>query len=209
MHHFDFHWKISTQSVFADLLAYDEIAAAAIEVPSLGEHARTCGSLHALLLACIHPVMHHRNTQLFTWMHDVHLLASGLSESEFDRFAELAIAKHVSAICAHQLSVSRRWLHTRIPESVTLKLDAVPGPEASAAYLQRNREWADELISSVRGLPRWGDRLRLLREVALPGPAYMLKAYGLTPLWLGASLLPVFYLHRLVFGGWKVLAGQK
>jgi hypothetical protein len=58
-------------------------------------------------------------------------------------------------------------------------------------------------------LPRWSDRLRLLREVILPGPAYMLKAYGVAPSALGPALLPVLYLHRLASGGWKVLAGQK
>jgi hypothetical protein len=88
-------------------------------------------------------------------------------------------------------------------------LGALPAHEPSIAYLRPNRQWRDELISNVRGLPRWSDRLRLLREVAFPGPAYMLKAYGLAPSSLGAALLPVLYLHRLVSGGWKALAGQK
>ena len=209
LHTFDFHWKISTQLVFADLLVFDEIAAVAMDLPALGVHARTAGPLHALLLACIHPVMHHRNAESLIWIYDVHLLASRLSEREFDRFAELAVAKQVSAICAHQLSAVRRWLGTRIPDSAMMKLGAVHARESSAAYLRPNRRWGDELISSIRGLPRWSDRLRLLREVALPGPTYMLKAYGLAPSSLGAALLPVLYLHRLASGGWKVLAGQK
>jgi len=59
-------------------------------------------------------------------------------------------------------------------------------------------------------LPRWSDRLRLLREVTLPGPAYMLKAYGLTSSSLGgAALLPVLYFHRLSSGCLKVIAGRK
>jgi hypothetical protein len=209
VHTFDFHWKISTQSVFADVLVFDEIAAAAIDLPALGVHARTAGPLHALILACIHPVMHHRNAESLIWIYDVHLLASRLSGQEFDRFAGAAVAKQVSAICAHQLSAARWWFRTRIPDSAIMKLGAVQAREPSAAYLRPNRRWGDELISSIRGLPRWTDRLRLLREVALPGPAYMLKAYGLAPSSLGAALLPVLYLHRLASGGWKVLASQK
>jgi hypothetical protein len=209
VHTFDFHWKISTQSVFADVLIFDEIAAAAMALPALGEHARTAGPLHALLLACIHPVMHHRNAESLVWIYDVHLLATRLAGREFDRFTELAVAKQVSAICAHQLSAARRWLGTRIPDRTITELEAVPAREPSTAYLRPNRRWHDELISNVRGLPRWSDRLRLLREVALPGPTYMLKAYGLAPSSLGAALLPVLYLYRLASGGWKVLAGQK
>jgi hypothetical protein len=90
---------------------------------------------------------------------------------------------------------------------VMVRLATAAG-EASALYLQPNRSWGDELIASLRGLPRWRDRVRLLREVTLPGPTYMLKAYGL-PSWPGTALLPVLYVHRFVAGGWKVVAGQK
>jgi hypothetical protein len=209
IHTFDFHWKISTQSVFADVLVFDEIAAAAVALPALGVHARTAGLLHALLLACMHPVMHHRNVESLLWIYDVHLLASRLSDREFDRFTEIAVAKRVSAICAHQLGAARRLLGTRIPDSAMTTLGAVRTREPSAAYLRPNRSWGDELISSMLGLPRWSDRLRLLREVALPDPAYMLKAYHVAPSPRGAALLPVLYLHRLASGGWKVLARQK
>jgi len=209
VHTFDFHWKISTQSLFADVLVFDEIADVAIAVPALGVHARTAGPLHALLLACIHPVMHHRNAESLVWIYDVHLLASRLSGREFDRFTELAVAKQVSAICAHQLTAARRWLGTHIPNQAITALGAGPAREPSTAYLRPNRQWHDELISNIRGLPRWSDRLRLLREVALPGPTYMLEAYGLAASPLGAALLPVLYLHRLASGGWKVLTRQK
>jgi hypothetical protein len=209
VHAFDFHWKISTQSLFADVLRFDEIADAAMALPALGVHARAAGPLHALLLACIHPVMHHRNAESLLWIYDVHLLASGLADVEFDRFTELAVARQVSAICAHQLRAARTWFGTRIPNKALAGLAAGPAREPSTAYLRSNRQWRDELISNVRGLPRWSQRLRLLREVALPGPTYMLKAYGLVSSPLGAALLPVLYLHRLAAGSWKVLAGQK
>jgi hypothetical protein len=153
--------------------------------------------------------MHHQNAESLIWIYDVHLLASRLSELEFDRFSELAVGKRVSAICAHQLGAARRRLGTRVPDSAMMRLAGAHAREPSAAYLRPNRRWGDELIASVRGLPRWRDRVRLLREVAFPGPAYMLKAYGLAPSSLGAALLPVLYLFRLAFGGWKILTGQK
>ena len=158
-HTFDFHWKISTQPVFADLLGFDEIAAAAMDVPALGGHARAAGVPHALLLACIHPVMHHRNEVSLIWIYDVHLLASCLSEPDFDAFAELALGKGVSAICAHQLGTAHTWFGTRIPHAVMTKLSRVRIPEPSAAYLRQDRRWSDDLISSIRRLPSWRHRL--------------------------------------------------
>ena len=208
-HAFDFHWKISTQAVFADLLSFDEISDDAIRLPSIGAHARAAGPLHALLLACVHPVMHHRGVESLIWTYDIHLLASGLSERNLDRFVELAVARHVSAICAHQLAAARHRFGTPISDRVVSTLGAVPLREPSAAYLRTGRRWHDELLSNVRGLPRWADRARLLREVMLPGPAYMLKAYGLPSSSLSATLLPVLYIHRLASGSWKVLAGHK
>ena len=208
-HAFDFHWKISTQAVFADLLSFEEISADAIALPDLGPHARAASMLHALLLACVHPVMHHRNVESLIWIYDIHLLASRLSEREIDRFLDLAVAKHVSAICAHQLAAARNRFGTPISDQAITRLGAVAPHEPSAAYLRPDRRWHDELVSNIRGLPRWTDRVRLLREVMLPGPAYMLKAYGLQSSSLAATLLPVLYVHRLASGSWKVLAGQK
>jgi hypothetical protein len=209
LHAVDVHWKISTQSVFADVLGFDEIAAVAIDLPSLGVSARAAGPLHALLLACIHPVMHHRNVESLIWIYDIHLLAARLSDREFDCFAELAAAKQMSAICAYQLSAARRWFGTRLPDSVMMKLATVHRSEPSAAYLRPDRRWSHDLISSIHGLPSWSERLRLLREVTLPGPTYMLKAYGVAPLSLRAAFLPILYVHRLASGGWRVLSGQK
>jgi len=208
-HAFDFHWKISTQSLFADVLTYEELAADARHVPALGPHARAAGPLHALLLACIHPVMHHRNEERLIWLYDIHLLSSGLSAAEFDRFIDIAIAKRVAAICAHELALARAHFQTRIPDAVTTRLAASGNHEPSAAYLQPDRRWQDELMSNVREIERWSDRVRLLREVLFPAPDYMLKTYGFTPGWQSSVLLPALYLHRSVRGGIKVLAGRK
>jgi hypothetical protein len=64
-------------------------------------------------------------------------------------------------------------------------------------------------MASLRGLPGWRDRLRLLREVAFPTTAYMRRAYGVEHQRFGAALLPALYLRRMVAGGWKVLTGVK
>ena len=209
VHRFDCHWRISTQSVFADVLTFAEAAAGSSAVPALGEHARTLAPADALLLACVHPVMHHRNAQPLLWMFDVHLLAAALSNEEFERFTERAIAKKVSAICAQQLWTAALKFGSPVPDAVIRRLTAGGGPEPSAAYLERGRGWGNELLDSLRGLPGWRDRLRLLREVAFPTAAYIRQAYGFERWPFGAALLPALYVHRIMAGGWKVLTGAK
>jgi hypothetical protein len=206
-HLFDFHWKISTQPIFADLLTQGELASDAVPVPALGPHARAAGPVHALLLACIHPVMHHQAAERLLWTYDLHLLASQLAEVDFERLVEVAAAKHVASVCAHELALATSRFGTVVPDGVTRALSSVRTAEPSAVYLRRDRRWHNELISSLGAL-RWTDRLRLLREVALPGPRYMLQSYGVTRKY-GAILLPALYLHRGLRGVWKVLTGRK
>jgi hypothetical protein len=206
-HAFDFHWRISTQSMFAGVLMYDELAADAIPVPALGPHARCAGAVHALLLACIHPVMHHRSTERLIWLYDIHLLISRLSDAEMERFANLAVDKRVAAICLHQIALARERFGTSVPEPVAARLSAHGTPEPSEIYLHPLRRWHHELASNVRGLPRFRDRIRLMREVLFPGPRYMLDAYRLRG--YAVIVLPVLYGHRLLNGLWNVMAGRK
>lgn len=209
VHALDVHWTISTQTLFASLLTFDELAADAVAVPALGPNARTAGPVHALLLACVHPVMHHRNEQVPEWTRDVHLLASRLSEAELDRFVALALDKRVGAIAARQLAVARQRFGTPIHDRALTRLTRDAGDEPSAAYLRHGRRWHDELASNLSGLPTWSDRLTLVREVLFPSPSYMRRAYRVAAGPLGSALLPSLYVHRGVKGFLKVLAGRK
>lgn len=207
-HVFDVHWKISAQPVFADVLTYADVASRAVPVPALGPHAETLAAVDALLLACIHPAMHHQNAERVLWTYDTHLLASRLTDNEFREFAQRARQKQVAAICAHELRRAEARLATRIPAEVVRALDAA-AVEPSAAYLASHRRWHDEVASSLRAMPSLGDRVRLVREVLLPRPSYMLGAYGLQGKPLAHWLLPALYVHRNVRGAWKILTGKK
>lgn len=209
VHALDVHWGLSTQALFADLFDFDELEAGSVPVPALGDHARALGLVHALLWACVHPAMHHRNQERLIWVYDVHLLTARLSRSDWQRFADSAIAKSVAAICRHAFQRAVDRLGTPVPGDVLLRLDAAAARrEPSAGYLETGRRWGDELKSSLRAL-RWRDRLRLVREVAFPAPRYMLAAYGVTGVRFGTALLPALYAHRGFRGLWKVLTGRK
>ena len=208
-HVFDVHWKISTQPVFDRVLTHTEMLPRAQRVPALGPHAMTAGMIDALLLACVHPVMHHRNEQRILWIYDVHLLAERLSAAQFAEFAWLARHKQIAAICAQQLRIAQTVFQTPVPHSVIAELLNPVADEPSAQYLESKRRWHDELASSVRGLPRVADRVKLLRSVLFPSARYMLDKYRLRGTALGPWLLPALYVHRNMRGAWKILAGKK
>jgi len=208
-HAFDVHWKVSTQPVFADVLTYGEVSSRAIPVPLLGPSAMTLSLVDALLLACIHPVMHHHNAARLLWLFDIYLLSSRLSRDDRDRFAQLARRRRVAAVCAHLLRSMQTTFNTTVAADIVSTLAPGADAEPSARYLASERRWHSEVISSIRSLPRFGDRVRLLREVLLPSRDYMLGAYRLRSNPLGRWVLPVLYAHRTVRGAWKVLTGKK
>jgi hypothetical protein len=206
-HVFDVHWRISMQTLFANVLTYEEIAAAAVPLARLGAHARTASGPHTLMLACIHPVMHHRNQERLIWLYDIDRLVRRLAEADLHRFATLAVDKRVSSICAQQLEAARGRFGTPSLQPVMTILTTSSAGEPSAVYLRPERRWHHELFWNIRGLGGWKDRVRLLREVFLPDAKYMLEAYHLPS--RGMVLLPALYVHRCLNGAFKILAGRK
>jgi len=209
-HALDVHWAISTQAAFADALSYGEMWPRAVSAPALGPHARVPATVDALILALIHPAMHHRNQPRLLWAFDVHLLVGALEPQGFEELVRRAIEKRIAAVCAHGLRVAQDWLGTQVPPGVLPTLGAVPvQAQPTAVYLQAGRSWARETAASLRALSRWRDRLRLLREIALPSPRYLLRAYGLGETGMARTLLPALYLHRGVRGALRVIRGRK
>jgi hypothetical protein len=97
-----------------------------------------------------------------------------------------------------------------VPPDVLDRLAAAPvQDQPTAQYLVPGRSWARETAATLGALRGWRERLRLIREVALPSPGYMLRAYGVGDTRLGRTLLPALYLHRGVRGLLRVMTGRK
>ena len=139
-HVVDVHWKISTQPVFADVLTHQEMLPRAVPVPALGPAALAPSATDALLLACIHPVMHHQNDERLLWVYDTHLLASIQTPDNFRDFARRAQQKNVAAVCARRLRLAQTLFFTRLPADVLRELSAA-NDEPSAEYLASHRRW--------------------------------------------------------------------
>jgi hypothetical protein len=208
-HAFDFHWEISSQAAFAGLFGYDDLIATAVELPALGANARAPGHAESLVLACVHPVMHHRKEERLLWLYDIHLLAGQLDAARWTTFVSHAVRGRVAAVCLDQLQRAQRLLGSVIPPRAAARLaDAARHPEPSAEYLREGRSWRHDLASNLRGSGSWRRRVRLLREVTLPRPSYMLASYGMAPGW-GAVALPFLYVHRGIRGLARVVGGRK
>jgi hypothetical protein len=180
-HLVDLHWRIANRPLFRDLLSFDELAADAVAVESLGSSPRTPCPIHSLLLACLHPVAHHHCEWPLIWLYDISLLAESLSGSDWSRLREIAIEKKVSLICkrAFQLVEDCFGRQPWIVESRMLDIsDDVAADEPSARYLTSEFSAGRDLLldlSASRGLRAKG---RLLLSHAFPDLHYMREIRG-------------------------------
>jgi hypothetical protein len=198
-HVVDLHWKVNNRPLLADTQPFEELWASSIALPRLGEAARTPDDVQALLLACLHRVTHHRNSDNLVWCYDIHLLATQLDADDWNRFVALARGKRVAAIAASSLQCTIEYLQTRIPPAAIAQL-AVTG-EPSEMYLSAGAWHGDVRLADFKSLPGWRAKLRLIREVALPNSDYMLKTYDAS----SRMLVPALHLHRLARGTWRLL----
>lgn len=205
-HVWDLHWRVSAHAVFADLLTYEELAAEAVPIPALGAGARAAGTVHALLLACVHPVMHHRNAVRVLWLADVDRLIARLTPAERQRFVVMAIDKRVAAVVAHTLGLARETMETPVPEWMFEQLASIRG-ERSARYLAPHRRWLDEVADSLLATSAWRERAHLLRQMAFPSAGYMRARFGHQS--SAAAVLPLLYARRLLHGGWRAVTNRK
>ena len=201
VHEVDVHWRIANPQVFAGYLEHGELARTAVGVPALGPAARGLSDLHALLVACVHRVAHHYDSDCLIWLYDIHLIASRLAPEQWPELRALAEARGVLAICVQGLARSMRLFGTNIPPAI-LAVDATPGRrEVTAAYLKPARRHVAHVVTDLRALRSWADRWRLVREHLVPSPRYMRDVYAPA----STAPLPLLYALRAVRGARKWL----
>ena len=200
-HDLDLHTQVANPHAFADRLTFAELETDSVRIPALGDTARGLSNPHALLLACIHRVAHHFNSDRKIWLYDIHLLASRLDEDEHgtDAVVTLATQRGLRAVCASGLASARQRLGT--PTAARL-VDVLSGSgeaedvEPTAVFLRPGRTKTDILVSDLRTLAGWRPRLRLIREHLFPPAAYVRRLYAVSH----PALLPLAYTRRIVSG---------
>jgi hypothetical protein len=197
----DLHWRIANPHVFADTFTFDELNGQSVPVPQLGPSARTLSSAHALLLACLHRVAHHANSDRLIWLYDIRVLVDAMPREEIEHAAGLSAAKSLQAITSagvhRAVDLVAAGLNSR--DVGRLLAGTVQAQARGAEFLNQDRARVDDLMSDLRALPDWRSRFRLVREHLLPPADYIRKTYGLS----NPMLLPFAYAHRAVVGAGK------
>jgi hypothetical protein len=202
VHAIDLHWRVNNCQIFAEAVSYDELVSGSVPIHALG--ARALGPVHALLLACMHRVVHvtaswcvndkrHYGDRLI-WLYDIHLLANRMPSQELTEFVRLAVERRLKTICNDGLRQSQRCFATPLPDEVLGALSAAGPPEPSARYLDPGR--LRFMMRDIRSLSNVYDQLRLAREHLFPPAAYMLEKYAVSR----RAWLPILYLRRAIQG---------
>jgi hypothetical protein len=201
-HVYDVHWDISNSPVVRDALPFEEIAGRAIAVPRIAANALAPSHADALLLACIHRVAHHHDTERLIWLYDIHLLREAMTHDEHARFWHRAAERRVVTICERSIELADEWFamlpHDRAGDY--LRDDTRTREEPSAAFLDRHRRRAAVLGGDLKALD-WRGRLRRLRELALPPVGFMRQSFPSAP----TVALPALYLWRGARGMLRLL----
>jgi hypothetical protein len=202
-HAVDLHWRVANPQAFGGMLTFDELWSDAERVPALGPMAWGPSAVHALLIACVHRVAHHADSDCLVWLYDIHLVGGRLQPREWMAFVELAADRGVAGICRVSLERAHARFPMSIPGNVLPRLEhlARVRGERTNMYLGARRRIA-AVLDDLRLLPSWAARLRLLREHVFPPPLYMREVYAPS----SGAPLPVLYVQRVARGARKWLA---
>lgn len=190
-HVYDIHWAIANSPVFADVLRIDEIDAVAL--PRISEHAFALPHVEALLLACIHRVAHHHDSERLVWLCDIDLLRARMSPDEHARFWRYASDRRVAGVCARSIALAEEWLGREPAHRAEeyLSAEELARREPSRRFLDRRITYGGVTLANLRALP-WRARIQRLRQLAFPPAAFMQQSFPAR----SRAALPWLYVYR-------------
>ncbi|MFL6246096.1 MAG: nucleotidyltransferase family protein [Thermoanaerobaculia bacterium] len=194
---YDVHWSATNVPAFDAVLRYDDLRTRSLPLPRLGPHARGLSDVDALLLACIHRVAHHHDSDRLIWLVDIDLLRRRMSRGEHERFWRVAAEGRVVGVCERSIAVADAWLsnepHDRAEEF--LSQDERMREEPSRVFLDREITHGGVMAASLRALP-WRQRVERLWQLAFPPAEFIRRRFGARHAWS----LPWWYVYRGVRG---------
>jgi len=203
VHVVDLHWRLVNPQAFRAVFDYDELAAGSIGLPALCAAARGLSAMHALAIACVHPVAHHLDDERLIWLYDIHMIACGLRGEDWSRFRTLAADRRVVAICRASLERAAELFDTPVPDGLWCEpaSGSPRSPEPTGRYLRPKRRHAEVVLDDLRGAAGWAERWRMIRAHVFPPAAYMREVYA------PSSPRPLvwLYLRRAIVGASKWL----
>ena len=190
---YDVHWAATNVPAFDAVLHYDDLRTRAIALPSLGPHARGLSHVDALLMACIHRVAHHHDSDRLIWLVDIALLRDRMTADEHRVFWRQAADGHVVAVCSRSIELADEWM-SRAPRHRAegyLSREEIERDEPTRAVLNHEMTYGRVMVANLRALP-WPARLRRLRQLAFPPAEFMRSRFKTR----SSLLLPLLYVYR-------------
>jgi hypothetical protein len=192
-HVVDLHWRIANPQAVSRAVSHADLLARSIVVPVPGGTLRAPSPADALVLACIHRAAHHQDARDLLWLFDIHLVATGLREEEWQQVIATARRAAVVSLCERGLALTAERFGTIVPAFVIAGLEWDAAAEPSADFLNAAITRAGRLRSDLAALSI-ADRMRLLLETLVPPASYMRAVHG------PGGFLPWLYLRRAVTG---------
>ena len=206
-HAYDIHWQISnTTTRFNQRMNYATITQRALPIPELGSNARTLNPADALLLACFHRAGHLAfSGERLIWLYDIHLLASTLTNSEWQTVIDQAKELEIGEILRDALQKSQQWFNTSIAQQRFDALAQLPDQEPSAVLLHQHGITGRRARAffELKTATRLRDKTRYILQNIFPSVSYMKWRYGIQQ----GYKLPLYYLYRLALS-FRVLIGR-
>ncbi len=194
---YDVHWSATNVPAFDAVLRYDELRTRSLPLPRLSPHARGLSHVDALLLACIHRVAHHHDSDRLIWLVDIDLLRQKMSRDEHERFWRSAAEGRVVGVCERSIAAADAW-SSRAPHDLAeefLSKEERTREEPSRVFLDRDITHGGVMAASLRALP-WRARMTRLWQLAFPPAEFIRQRFGArNPL-----TLPWWYVYRAVRG---------
>lgn len=186
----DLHTGVFNAPGMAARVRFEALYESGMPLPALHRSARGTSEADALVIACLHRLVHHSGDPRLIWDYDVHLLVQRL-RAAFDDVMARAAAWRVEALVAREISRVASRLDAPLPPEVAEGIRRVP-PDAEG-FARENRSRAADFMLDWRALG-WRDRVALVRETFLPDPAFVRASSG------SSMPLPWLYVRRLAKG---------
>jgi hypothetical protein len=192
-HHYDLHWDVTNTPLFASALRFDDLRERAHPLPRLGFHARGLDRVDALVLACIHRVAHHHDTERLIWLADIALLRDRMSPEDHQRFWRQAADARVIAVCTRSIELAEEWMSRDAHDHAEDWLSAaeLAQEEPSRIYLERALTYGEGMLADFGALS-WRARLQRAWQLAFPPAAFVRQSFGTT----SRLALPWLYVRR-------------
>jgi len=179
VHIYDVHWSVTNTPLFASTLQFDELLTRSIALPALGANARGLCDVDALLLACVHRVAHHHDSDRIVWLVDIALLRDRMSRDEHARFWRAAADARIVGACMRSIDLMNDWMSrpdvNRAEEF--LSAEEIAREEPSRAFLDRDITHGGVMLANLRALP-WRARIERMWQIAFPPASFMRSTFG-------------------------------